>query len=322
MANKTVTVKPSGGTYTTLAAVIAGELIANADLTAMAGILNIEISGDWSGGADTALVYITGFTESADYYLNIYTDSANQVVKTGWDATRHALAVSDVNVIEVRQRYTRIDGLQIQYTYTDTLGSAIIYQSIAAGGTDIRISNCRIRQAGTADKGNGITIGDVDIDNALISNCIITGGFNRGLNSSGGSGIKVWQSVVYGMTGGYGFRGVNTTIKNSALFATADDIRDDGGCTIDYNATDDNDGTNNVAESGGGATWPSDFADAANGNFTLLVDSNLNGGGTTSIIATDMDGDAYGDPASVGADEYVAAGGGQSPVPIILQMLH
>ena len=59
MANKTVTVRPSGGTYTSLSAASTGDETANADLTAsgLNGILTISIEGTWSS-ADTGYVDI------------------------------------------------------------------------------------------------------------------------------------------------------------------------------------------------------------------------------------------------------------------------
>jgi hypothetical protein len=112
MANKTVTVRPSGGTYTTLAAAITGEVTANANLVTMAGILTIQIEGDWSGGADSSTVNITGFTTSALYYVNITTDEDNKA-GTAWDTGKYRLYSSASGYkIEVNQAYTRISNIQ------------------------------------------------------------------------------------------------------------------------------------------------------------------------------------------------------------------
>jgi hypothetical protein len=91
MADKTVTVKPAAGNYTTLAGAIAGELVANADLTAMAGILTISISGDWSATTDSTVVVINGFTVNSSYYLIVSTDAANRAKASGVDTGRYRL---------------------------------------------------------------------------------------------------------------------------------------------------------------------------------------------------------------------------------------
>ncbi|MDV7392544.1 hypothetical protein RZS08_14355, partial [Arthrospira platensis SPKY1] len=71
MANATVTVKSSGGDYTSLNAALAGEvadLTSNCHGTGGPGILTIEC---WNFEDTTAASTGTGYTTSADYYINI-----------------------------------------------------------------------------------------------------------------------------------------------------------------------------------------------------------------------------------------------------------
>jgi hypothetical protein len=53
MADKTVTVRPTSGDYSSLQAAITGEVSANANLTVsgMDGIFTIQIEGDWSAAS-------------------------------------------------------------------------------------------------------------------------------------------------------------------------------------------------------------------------------------------------------------------------------
>jgi hypothetical protein len=64
MANKTVTVKTSGGDYTSLNAALAGEAI---DLVANTRILTIECYAF----TDTTAVTISGYTSDESYYVNM-----------------------------------------------------------------------------------------------------------------------------------------------------------------------------------------------------------------------------------------------------------
>ena len=104
---------------------------------------------------------------------------------------------------------------------------------------------------------------------------------------------------------------------DSAVFGNSGLASDDFYCTvnlgtIDYCASDDNDGTHNVAEgTTGGAAWPNIFTDAANGDFTLKVGVALIGAGGkagSSLFSTDIEGTTRGTFWDVGAFEYVAAG--------------
>jgi hypothetical protein len=142
MANKTVTVRPSGGTYTSLQAAITGEVAANANLVTMDGILTISIEGSWSS-ADTASVTIAGFTVDATHYINITTDAANRA-GISWDDSKYRLIVgSYANAITINNNYCRFVGLQLQKTQlnpvvdvaglSQTFDSVLVRSSIQSG---------------------------------------------------------------------------------------------------------------------------------------------------------------------------------------------
>jgi hypothetical protein len=307
MANKTVTVKPTGGTYATLAAAIAGEVAANANLVTMAGILTISIEGDWSSTIDTASVNINGFTTNSTYYLKITTDAANRALKTGWTTARYNLhpatpavfAAIDVNDVNVW-----IDGLQVTCSAS---GGAIITNTTP---NLCYISNCYLVAINTQPVLYSYHC------NTVIWNSVLTGG-RWGIVVEVGD-CKAYNCTIYGnVNDGVNFTSSSNgtgTFKNCAVFAHDDDFNTagtSGSVTIDYCASDDNDGTHNVAESGGGAAWPSDFTAAATGNFTILGTSNLVGAGTddpgAGLYSTDIDGVARSSTWDVGADEYATA---------------
>jgi parallel beta-helix repeat protein len=320
-ADKTVTVRPSGGDYTTLNAAIVGELIANSDLVTMAGILYIKIEGDWSGGADSAAVDVSDFTDSSSYYVNIYTDSANRAKASGWDTNRYILALSGSHCLSIGDDYTRIDGLQVQLTASSSIYACIRTRAGIGASSDIRISACRCKGviSGTAT-GYGFFTNDAGSANGYVKifNCIATD-FTGGSGSSAGIYNKYADStVIYNCTVYNCAIGIDhyqssypTTAKNNVVFKCGDDFDAGTGFTIDYNASDDNDGDNNIAESGGGVEWPNDFEGAGTGDFRLKSGSNLVGATTdqsSGLFTDDIEGTTRGASWDVGAFEYVSTG--------------
>jgi len=193
MADKTVTVRPSGGTYTSLAAAIAGEVAANANLVTMEGILNISIEGTWSSD-DTTAVTVTGFTTNASYYVNIVTDSANRA-GTSWSTSKYRLnATRALSILEISNRYTRISGLQI--TGTENGGNQVVYLN----GADITVIDCFIKDTISAA---------LYIDNSgIIINTIMIG-VDFGFYNDGS--VFLYNCTIIGSAS---FNGVSNVVKN------------------------------------------------------------------------------------------------------------
>ncbi len=150
MADKTVYVQPVGDDrgvhYHTLAAAVAGEV---ANLVTMGGMLYIEIRGDWSGGADTTLVDIDGYTTDATHYIKIYTDSANRAGGI-WSTSKYIRRGSDATVFLMREDYTWIDGLQIEEV--SQTGAQVFFNNVTRNSGLIKISNCILRGDGGAQR--------------------------------------------------------------------------------------------------------------------------------------------------------------------------
>ncbi len=194
MANKTVTVRPSGGTYTSLQAAITGEVAANANLTAtgMDGILTISIEGTWST-PDTAEANVTGFTVDSTHYVNIVTDSANRA-GTSWSTSKYRL---NAPLIFDTTQYTRVTGLQIYGEYS--------YDFIQDNANSVLIDSCFIRTSNNTRSDvylsgqysvmqNCIVISGSESPACILignstnemRNCVITGCAGYGVNNSGG----------------------------------------------------------------------------------------------------------------------------------------
>jgi len=293
---------------------------------------DLVTAGNWhhvycrsSGGtADITEVEIVGWTTGVNNYVLIEAASGDEAIKTGWDATRYRLSVTDptTGCIVISEEYIRLKGLQIEVLYTAQALRYAIY-SLGVGASNLlQIYNCRIRgDANASSTAEAIRFLDGN-HNVQIWNCIFENLSGRGL-IIGGTNVEVYNTIIYncGSDGIYGYSAGNWIIKNCVVFKNTDDFNDQtsGTWAISYCASDDNDTTDetNIAESGGGVDWSSDFVDAANGDFTLLVGSNLVGAGTvdpgSGLFSDDIEGDARGVAWDLGVDEYVAVGGTVAP---------
>ena len=178
------------------------------------------------------------------------------------------------------------------------------------------VKNCYVRT--NYERHRGIDIGNGVGDGNKIYNTIV---FASTEDSNTHWGINIDDSTdVYNcvVRGPYdiGIRGSEAVgdtvnVKNCAVFNCTDDISDGGAgtFTIDYNASDDGDGTNAVSPSG--ADWANEYAGYATGNFTLTAGGNCEGGGTddpgSGLYSTDIDGDSYTSTWSIGVDAKTGA---------------
>jgi hypothetical protein len=305
MADKLVTVRPSGGTYTTLAAAITGELSANADIVTMAGILSIQIEGDWSGGADTTAVNIAGFTTSALYYVNIITDSANRA-GTSWSDSKYRLVIYN-DAISSRDGFIRFTGLQISCTRTGSYAAVWGY----AGGVDCIFDSCFIKSLANSNI--------YDMDRNVFRNCILLGGvtsvYLRHGGTTGATGASVIQNCIMSKGTLYGVNvesSLYAVIKNSY---SGNNGGDDyyGYGTITLTTSFSEDGTKSTSTE---AYSTATFTNVTSGSedFSIPVDSGLIDVGTDlsadAIYPFDWDitGATRSGTWDVGAYEYVTSG--------------
>ncbi len=269
--------------------------------------------------ADTTAMEFYGWVTGAANYILVEAASTDRASASGWDTNKYRIEVTDPAtdaVIRLGEEYVQFDGVQLRVIYSALERDVIKISSISALNA-IKFSNCYIRgDLNVASNSNGINSTDGNL-NLTVWNTIFTDFDGKAIILLGNE-IIIYNSIIYNCNSvGLYMRGVsNWTVKNTVVFETSDDFYDDttGSIIIDYCASDDNDGTNNVAESGGGAAWPDDFEGAASGDFRLKSGSNLVGGGTddpgSGLYSDDIEGTARGSPWDVGAFEYVAPGGG------------
>jgi uncharacterized protein (TIGR02145 family) len=258
-----------------------------------------KIDGTWTQ-ADQTAVGITGWTTSATNYIKVYTtDTARHDGKWNTGAYRMQAGIQGP-LLDVGESNVKIIGLQFFLTHIHP--SWIIYTNSAQTG--ILIDKCIVR--GWSDLDYGIAIsGSSDGSEWTIRNTIIYNAAGvAGIWSyhSAGSDIKVYNSVIYGCATGILDNQSTITAKNCAVFNNTDDFNTGG--TIDYCASDDDDGDHSVQP----ADWSTVFEDYTNYDFHLKSsDTDLKNAGINLYsegISDDIDGDIR--PASnwdIGADE-------------------
>lgn len=306
MSLRVVTVKSSGGDYSTLAAAITGEA---ADLVT----LNRELRIDCYPFTDTTAVLVDGFTTSATHYVTV-----NAVVDHGgaWNSAAYAIVYAYAGtgptdtVLRLRQGYTKVLGLQIEAGDTtngilfQTTSTCVIDRAIVRGSTGIS----------TALRG----MSDSDGVFHIVANSIVYN-FNHG-GGSGAYGINVLAGAVYNCTvakceygittGPTGAVLVNNLVQNcttkSYLGSPAN-----GGAGSRNNATDDSDAPGTSPRTLVTASFRSTVSGSEDYHLTSS-DTAARGYGTilssdtTYPFATDIDGTPRGTSWDIGADQYAA----------------
>jgi hypothetical protein len=280
------------------------------------------------GGGDTITFYCrasSGTNDANDYDIDGWTTAAANWIRieaastdragTTWDATKYRVEVSRGGIVGILESDVRIDGIQYHNT-NDTVKNLII--EVNGQYTRLQISNCYFN-CGEDDQ-RGIELGDGEID-IEIWNCICASPHGAGASGAAINVISAGELEIYNCSISQFAEGITIdaldhsgTVKNCAVFACTDDFVDSVGVTIDYCASDDGDGTNSVAPSGG--NWANEFNDHGNGDFTLLAGGNCKNGGTDNpgagLFLDDIDGETRSSPWDIGADELL--GGPKGPL--------
>jgi hypothetical protein len=295
MANKTVTVRPSGGTYTTLAAAIAGEVTANANLVTMAGILTISIEGDWSGGADTTTVNVAGFTVDSTHYVDIIDNSGRT----------YYLHISSGVALEINQQNTRVHGARV--------GTDNAQYAVYSYAPNVLIDSCTIPYDATSF---GIRIGGGATNNIIINCAILTEPIS--IRSDIASVIDNCTCISHDGT----IWAVSEVcvVKNCYLASATPHASYNGSITITTTYTSDGNGSTPTAVY---STDTFTNVTAGSEDLSLVSGSALIGVGTdlradaTWPFDYDIIGTTRGATWDVGAFEYVAPAGGLS-IPVAM----
>lgn len=267
-----------------------------------------------SGGNDTTSCSWSGWTTGLGNDLRI-TCPQRTTAHYNWVDSIYTMVISNADCITIAVNYISFTGLQVELDSGDSTNDEIfICASITNAGT-CSISRCYAR-AGAASVCTCYSFQDADMTFTLSSSVGVATSTGRDTYFVAGTGY-IYHNVLTG--GASGFRSGTSgtyTVTNNALFNTADDYITGAGSTvtIDHNASDDGDGTNAVAPSGG--NWANEFEDYANGDFRVKNTGNLYHAGADLAITTDYRGNTFhATTPSIGAFEYQATA---SKIPLFM----
>jgi hypothetical protein len=284
---------------------------------------DLVTAGDWhhvyvrasAGTIDSSELDLNGWTTGSSNYILIEAASGDEALKTGWDDTRYRLEIGGFEEVDISSGTDHVRFQGIQFQLNTGSSNRYLFNMTAGDGADIRFDSCRFRSIGAGTGGEAIrcAFSSGATREIIIQNSIFTGFTGPALNLSSTWNVSIYQTVIYDCGTGIGQTSSGSNVAtNCAVFNCTDDFN--ATITIDHCASDDGDGTNAVAPSG--SDWANEFPDYATGDFTLGNTGNLFQGGTTITggPSTDIDGDSWGATPSIGADEYIAAGGGDVTV--------
>lgn len=308
---RTVTVKSSGGDYSSLAAAEAGE---QGNLVSLDRQLTIECYASAAG--DSTQVTIDGWTTDATRYVRVVCPAGERHAGA-WDAAKYHLSLTTVGspggAITNSEDYTRLEYLQVRNTIGspgafdcgvyDTANGILVDGCILRGGyTGAKMgSNGDLRNTiayGCSHSGAFINANATTI--AKAQNCTLIGG-EIGLETSADTNYPLAKNVYgHGSTGGFYGQGTLGAFVNKTNCMSSDTTAtiNNGGATNCTNSVGHN--TTNFTNVTGGSE------DYRLPSGSALIDAGVDLSGT---FTNDLDGTTRSGTFDVGADEFAGGGG-------------
>lgn len=287
------------------------------------------------GTADATAVAIDGWTTDATRYIKVWTDSAESYRHDGkWNTGKYRISLSSggTGALTIGDNYVRVIGLQLNNTSADR-GAGIAFTGEFANGANlVTISHC-IFKGVTDTEAWALLTGGIFTVNAANDNLNlhiynnVFYDYKCANDYTGAMVLRMWygSAKVYANTIHDCRLGI---VQGGDSTVTVKDMLFDG-CTTDATGTitdtycaTSNDNTKGLNASGTGNRFSQTFSfvDGNNGDFHLTVsDSGARDYGTglsgdTPAISDDIDGVTRTGTWDIGADEYVAEGGGTLPL--------
>ena len=312
--NRTVTVKTSGGDYTTLAAAIAAE---KGDMVSLDRQLTIECYAM----EDTTAVSIANadWTTDSTRYILITVPTAERHEGV-WSDSKYRLVVSTGSALQIGNEYVHLDGLQIRSTNTANYATSLYVGSTATTGGTVYVRNCILRGNSDSYLGgcfetysgtftvyfyNNLFYG-ADRWNGAYGFFIQTAGNYYFYNNSfAGNHTALRQSNGTIVLVNNLFTGNTNMVSGTVTLAAGTDYNRTSSAALGYTVT----GAGNTHDA---VSQTFSFVDAVAFNWHLAVaDAGAKDLGVSDpgsgLYSTDIDGQSRSGAWSVGMDEYPSA---------------
>ena len=307
MADKTVTVKSSGGDYASLNAALSGE---SANLVTAQCLLTIECySMQDVTAADTG----TGYTTNSSYYIKVITPTAERH-NGKWNASKYRLEVTKDGdsgaCLKIQEDYTQTIGLQVELNNTSSNTQRGIWLRNANQSEITHTIVKGYNGTGGAGSGNRYGIHVETYSDTCTFTLINDIAYDFVKASNGGRGITEYRG---GTGGGITLNAYNVTTHNCTTgFNQNNQTFNAYNCGAADSGENGFNGT--ISQTTCSSTTPT-FVDKDNDDFHLAFnDSTWKDQGTdeSGIFTDDIDGETRSGTWDIGADEYIAAGGKSS----------
>lgn len=315
------------GATAAYASLFAWEAARQRNLVTADEIERVICSSDDAGSthaADTTAVTIDGWTTDATRYIQIEAASSHggkwndNIYRLSYDTS-----VGTENAIWVVEEYVNLVGLQISRSASNDVGvSAISYTAVGGGNN---ISKCIIKRGSYNNLRRGINCGGfsgvVNIYNSVVYGISYSGSACIEITGGGTPVTKVYSSTLIG--GVNGLKALGTvTAKN--IYASGSTAAYTGTISMSTCASSDATGSvglQNIAVNTTNftnITAGSEDFHLPSGSALINVGTDTSGDAAPLNFTDDIDGQTRTGTWDIGADEYVAAGGGAVPIAAII----
>lgn len=272
---------------------------------------------------DSTLAQFDGVTTSPTYFIKVFTpqggtESINNQRHDGkWNTAKYILETA--LPLKILENDVYVEGLQIGDPSSSTSARRVLELATGSGAVTAQVISHNIIRCTNATTGqrrgiempsNGNAGSTVKLFNNIIYDMTNGNAASAGMYFADSSHVlSVFNNTIYNAYNGINEVSGTVNAINNAVFTCTDDFVSVSG-TIDYNASDDGDGTNSVSP----ADWTTVFEDVTNRDFHLKsTDTELHDSGTddpgSGLYSDDIDSETRVSTWDISADEVIVAAG-------------
>ncbi|MFH0891344.1 MAG: right-handed parallel beta-helix repeat-containing protein [Candidatus Falkowbacteria bacterium] len=286
-------------------------LVPSLDLTASNTALFVPCYA--SSSADATVALISGWTTATSSYIKIFTPAetsevgASQRHTGSWDDTKYRYVPGSTYSLRILDEDVNIEGLQIDSGVT----AGLWFDSAISYNINFKKNIIRGDGYGLGMLASAGIFSRINIYNNLIYSI---SGTNPGYGISADGNdwtVNAYNNTVYGQDSAFeSYNGAVVNAVNNVVFGNNDDFYSSvGAFSLDYNASDDGDGTNAISLGSSTAVWDATFVDWQNYDFRIRDTASVlyDAGTTITLVTDDIAGNARpsDDAFDIGAFEYV-----------------